>query len=183
MNQSPLSATITDDLPQRLVATFQRIQLERMAGVPILNPYLEIEAIGFRRWQGQWAGILVTPWLIGLYLLPGDEASWPRVPRGGRCTWKLPKGEYAFLVDQEDGFGPYHVCTLMSPVKQFTDQATARASAEAMMTQLFEGGTETCTADSVATETEEIQLTDPQLEEPLTSKGVTRRDFLRKFRD
>lgn len=184
MNQSPVSATATtDDLPQRLVATFQRIQSERMAGVPILNPYLEIEAIGFRRWQGQWAGILITPWLIGLYLLPGDESSWPRVPRGGRCTWKLPQGEYAFLVDQEDGFGPYHVCTLMSPVKQFTDQATARASAAAMMTQLFEGKEQTGTAGQVATETEEVKLVDPHLEEPLTSKGVTRREFLRKFRD
>lgn len=180
---SSMTATDTDDLPRRLAVTFQRIQKERMADVPILNPYLCVEAVGFRRWQGQWAGILITPWLIGLYLLPGDEANWPRVPRGGRCTWNLPKGDYVFLVDQEEGFGPYHVCTLMSPVKQFSDQATARASAEALLEQIFARSSGEATGSKVAEESQEVKFVDPQLEEPLAAKGVTRRDFLRKFRD
>lgn len=166
----------TDDLPQRLAETFRRIQAQRMAGMPILNPYLEVEAVGFRRWQGQWVGVLITPWLIGLYVLPGDEETWPRMPSHGRCDWSLPAGEYEFLVDQEEGFGPYHVCTLMSPVKEFNDQATARAAAEALMAQLFAAE---MTSDGKVSATNAGGL---RSDEPLTAKGVTRRHFLRGSR-
>ncbi len=172
--ESP-TAYSTDDLPQRLVETFRRIQAERMTDLPILNPYIDVEAVGFRRWQGQWVGVLVTPWHIGLYVLPGDEATWPRVARGASYSWALPLGDYDFLMDQEAGFGPYHVCTLMSPVTQFTDQATARASAEALMAQLF--------ANGGAGEAQAAHAAAAQPEEPLTSKGVSRRHFLRGGRD
>ncbi|GAB4354946.1 MAG: hypothetical protein Kow006_20990 [Gammaproteobacteria bacterium] len=180
MNPAPVEG---EPLPGRLVKTFQRVRDERMADLPICNPHLDVEAVGFRRWEGQWVGVLITPWTIGLYILPDDESRWPRVPTGGRCNWRLPAGEYQFLVDQEAELGPFHVCTLMSPVQQFTDQATARASAEAVLEKLF--GDDDGSGEGVprARQARVQQLTDPQVEEPLTARGVTRRDFLRKFRN
>jgi len=154
-----------------------------MSDVPICNPDLKVEAVGFRQWQGHWVGVLITPWTIGLYILPDDESVWPRVATGSRCNWTLPAGDYQFFVDQEEGFGPFHVCTLMSPVTQFSDQATARASAEAVLAQLLTESEESENGSANARPADNTTLTDPQLEEPLTSKGVTRRDFLRKFRD
>lgn len=172
-----------DALPQRLVQTFRQVRDERMADVPICNPNLDVEAVGFRQWQGHWVGVLITPWTIGLYILPDDETRWPRVSSGSRCNWALPAGDYQFFVDQEAGFGPFHVCTLMSPVTQFSDQATARVSAEAVLEKLLASDSEGEQGGVRARAANDVKLTDPQLEEPLTSKGVTRRDFLRKFRD
>ncbi len=182
-SNAPENSNGTELLPTQLEKIFQRVREERMSDVPICNPNLKVEAVGFRQWQGHWVGVLVTPWTIGLYILPDDESMWPRVATGSRCNWTLPAGDYQFFVDQEEGFGPFHVCTLMSPVTQFSDQATARASAEAVLEKLFTDSENSATGSANARLADETQLTDPQLEEPLTSKGVTRRDFLRKFRD
>lgn len=184
MNDSPtVDPESSEPAPERLVKMFWRVRDERMAAVPVCNPNLEVEAVGFRQWLGVWVGILITPWTIGLYVLPDVEAAWPRIPTGGRCNWLLPEGEYQFLVDQEAGFGPFHICTLMSPVTQFADQASARIAAEAVLEKLFEPEDgETEDAGRVR-QAGEAKLTGPRLEEPPTKKGLTRRDFLRKFRN
>lgn len=155
----------TENPAPRLEAAFRRIHRERMAGLPVLNPHIEIEAVGFRAWQGQWIGILTTPWAIGLYILPGG-GEWPEVGRGGRYAWSLPKGGYLFLVDEEEGVGAYHVCSLMSPVKQFGDQQTARAAAELALDEIMAPTEEPTDAAMVPDE-----------------GGETRRAFIRRFAD
>ena len=67
-------AVTADDAVSRLETTFGAIRRDRMQDVPILNPALQVEAIGMRAWQGHWLGALVTPWFINLVLLPGQGA-------------------------------------------------------------------------------------------------------------
>ncbi len=170
-----------DSPPERLARTFRAIGAERMQGVPLLNPGLAVEAVGFRPWNGHWIGVLVTPWMIGLYLLPGEPGSWPRIASGGRCTWALPAGDYVFLVDEEEGIGPFHVLTLLSPVKQFADQAAAVAASREVLEQVLKPAEGAPGRAGTARPAEQQTLNDPQLEELFAEKGVTRRDLLRRF--
>ena len=42
----------------------RRIARERMAGLPIVNPKIDVRAVDFRRWGNDWIGVMVTPWSI-----------------------------------------------------------------------------------------------------------------------
>ena len=73
---------MSDDAPQRrlagLEAVFRRIATTRMRGVPVLNPALSVQAIGFGPDPLRTApdaaptmlGVLVTPWFMNLLRLP-----------------------------------------------------------------------------------------------------------------
>lgn len=116
--------------PARLVeAAFLRIQRESMAGVPILNLALRVEALGFTRWQGRWLGILVTPWCMNLILLPDTPVDWISIAAHERLFYHFPAGDLAFLCGDQPELGEYHSCALYSPMTQFQDQDSALAVA------------------------------------------------------
>ncbi len=119
-----------------LEAAFGRIERERMAGVPLLNPALRVQAIDFGRWRGQWLGALVTPWFLNLVLVPGDAATWRRGAAGERVIWSFGAGEFAFLGSDEPEVGGFQSCSLVSPMAGFTDQATAVATARIALRML-----------------------------------------------
>lgn len=123
--------------PSRLLeAAFRRIQAETMADVPILNPALSVEAIGFARRQDHWLGIVVTPWFMNLVLVPGAAESWQSVAPGLRLFRKFPSGDFAFLGSDEPEVGEFQSCSLFSPMAQFVDQAGAREVALAALEAL-----------------------------------------------
>ena len=62
--------------PEKLEAVFRHIAATRMAGVSILNPALEVEAVGFRNWRDDWFGVLITPWFMSLICLPSPASTW-----------------------------------------------------------------------------------------------------------
>jgi len=123
----------------RVQATFERVQRERMAGLPLLNEALRVELIGLRRWRGLWLGVLITPWFINLLLLPGDgqaddeevAARWPAVRPGEYAQFAFPAGVLGFLAGREGELGEYLSCSLFSPVFEFADHDIARQTAEA----------------------------------------------------
>lgn len=123
--------------PTALVAeTFRRIREERMGDVPL--PPLEVEAVGFRRWQGHWLGVLVTPWAMSLLLLPGKTADWQLPAEGKKKVMAFPSGDYAFLGGAEAGLGEYQSCALISPMAHLPDQETARLTALAALAALLQ---------------------------------------------
>lgn len=122
----------------QLVAVFADIAATRMAGLPICNAALHVEAIGFqRRPDGHWAGILITPWGINLLCLPGEADSWPNLPACAKHPWQFPSGEYEFTVADEARIGNYHLCSLFSPALEFPSQEQARLTALATAHALF----------------------------------------------
>ncbi|MFZ5558998.1 MAG: [NiFe]-hydrogenase assembly chaperone HybE [Pseudomonadota bacterium] len=121
-----------------LEQAFRRIRDERMRDVPILNPRVEVEAVGFCDWDGRWLGILITPWFMNILLLPRRDERWIGVPPGGEITWRFPAGDYLFIGAREDAAGDYQMCSLFSPVLEFEDHAAARATAEACLDLLFQ---------------------------------------------
>lgn len=120
---------------------FRQIADTRMQGIPILNPALQVQAIGFRQWDGPhgqlWVGVLLTPWFMNLLLLPAAADSLPPVPPGGEVVVQLPGDALPFMAGHEAALGDYRLCSLFSPVLQFVDQASACSTAEEVLKLLF----------------------------------------------
>lgn len=161
-----------------LEAAFRRIQVETMADVPILNPALQVEAVGFTRWQDHWLGIVITPWFMNLVLVPGAAGSWQSVAPGKRLFRTFPSGDFAFLGSDEPEVGEFQSCSLFSPMAQFADQAGARDVAHAALAALL------CepTAAQATIPPNDAALEDPKqaaLERPMSKReflgGVFRR--------
>lgn len=118
-----------EDPSALLEAAFRRIETESMSGVPILNPALRVEAIGFSLRGQMWQGVLVTPWFMNLILVPAHAGSWQDAAQGERVFCSFPSGRYAFLRSREPEVGEFLSCGLVSPMAQFRDQQAARAVA------------------------------------------------------
>jgi [NiFe] hydrogenase assembly HybE family chaperone len=134
-----MSVRIHEASPAEAVEeAFFRIQREQMADVPILNPALSVEAVDFQRWQGNWLGIVVTPWCMSMLLVPGNAENWVSTGDNRRRFVKFPAGDFAFLGSAEAELGEYQSCPLFSPMGQFASQSeatmTARASLIALLT-------------------------------------------------
>jgi len=120
-------------LEKGLEKVFNRIHQERMQGMPVLNEKLRVEAVGFCWWQGNCLGILVTPWFINLMLIPEEAETPDGMKVGDKIHHRFPSGTYEFIVGEEEGIGPYQMCSLFSPVFQFEDHEAAVATAEAAL--------------------------------------------------
>jgi len=143
-----------DILSAGLETAFTRIQRERMADIPLLNPALEVQAVGFSVWEEHCLGVLITPWFMNLMLLPlaGDE--WAGLPSGTRIYRSFPSGSYEFILGEEEGIGRYLMCSLFSPVFEFQNQEAAVVTAEAVLQSLMD---ET-SRDEVATREREMRV-------------------------
>lgn len=144
----------------RLVAAFEHIARTRMAGVPVLNAVLAVEAVGFAA-QTDAAGergvmgVLVTPWFMNLIWLPADPAD-DSHGVGETRLHVVGDERFEFIGAHEPSVGAYALCSLFSPMFEFADQAAARATARAVL--------DTLRAAPVAT--------------PVTEPAPARRSFL-----
>lgn len=139
-----------------LEAGFRQVAATRMRGVPVLNPALQVQAVGFRLHPaaarpGGWAepdtvspawasGVLVTPWFMNLLRLPlrpltavaAVETGW--LAPGACASRALGTHPLDFIgalegEGQPGELGAFEVCSLFSPMFQFADQAAAVATA------------------------------------------------------
>ena len=133
-------------IAERLETCFRQVHTERMDGVPILNEALDVRAVGTQTWNGFWLSILITPWFINVVLLP-QEPDGEAIRTGEKRMFGFPAGSFEFIRGHEDHLGPFWMCSLFSPVFEFTDMETAEAAAEAALTELFEAEEENTEAD------------------------------------
>lgn len=119
---------------EQLAAFTRAIGRDRMAGLPICNPALQVAAIGFRAWGGEAFGVLVTPWCMNLVLLdlPGAPPR-PALPAGSVRDRDFPAGTIGFTVTVLDGFGRLDTASLFSPMHDFSSQEGACATAQAAL--------------------------------------------------
>jgi len=121
----------------RVAQAFAGIAATSMAQLPLSNPALAVEAVGFRAWQGLNVGVLVTPWAINLLLLPAGNDAFRRLAPDQSQDWPFPSGVYGFWGGYLDELGHYQSCSLFSPPSEFAAQPDARAVAEQIMQALF----------------------------------------------
>ncbi len=171
------------DPSQRLVAAF-RAAAVRMQGLPICNPALDVEAIGFAPWNGHWLGVVLTPWFMNLVLAPLDPDAWTSLPPGEKRSCRFPAGDYDFIAARDPVAGEYRMCSLFSPVLEFDDQATAVLVAGLAREALFDAQNAEVPQMPVANLSPQAAVAGAQpgplarLEKRLDTR-MSKRDFLR----
>lgn len=145
-----------------LEAHFRAVEVTRMQDVPILNPALQVEAVGFQPIEEGWLGILVSPWFMNLVWLRSVEKG---AAAPDSLVLELPSGEYGFFPNHAPDVGEFHTCSLFSPVLQFEDQAAAVLTAQHVLLSLMD--------ERMQGEVDEKRSAGP------VSANCSRRDFLR----
>jgi [NiFe] hydrogenase assembly HybE family chaperone len=147
MGKLTLPPSLTASLRARteaLVELFDNVAKARMAGVPILNSALRVEALGFELCDGDGAeaggphgavGVLVTPWFMNLVWFPLERIDQPERAGNSRIH-QVGTESFDFIAGHEATFGSFEACSLFSPMFEFPDQAAASATGEAVLAAL-----------------------------------------------
>ena len=64
------------EVAKKLEECFNVILKENMEGIQILNRDLIVEAVEFQVWEGRTIGMIISPWLISLVILPIEGDDW-----------------------------------------------------------------------------------------------------------
>jgi len=130
------AAQSDDDAVQHLANAYRRAAL-KVKGLPIYNPTLAVEAVGFREHEGRQVGVMVTPWFMNLTVLPSaaDLALWVA---GGTVRIAFPSGAYDFTASDLHGVGLVGTCSLFSTMLEFTDHEAAQLAARTIADAVFE---------------------------------------------
>ena len=110
---------------RELVERFKLIHKERMQGLSIVHPDLEVEAVGFTPWEGHELGILIAPWFMNLVLLP-CSTQYDGLPHGKEVEFRFPSGPCDFAVNKDEILGTYLSAILFRTVINFPSQSFAR---------------------------------------------------------
>ncbi len=117
---------------------FGVILQQQMQGVPLVNPALKVQAVGFQPWHDHWLGVLVTPWFMNLMLLPRIDERWQPIAERDSRHHVFPAGVFEFIGGCDAELGDYQACSLFSPMFDFATQAGATDTAAAALQALFD---------------------------------------------
>jgi [NiFe] hydrogenase assembly HybE family chaperone len=179
---APAAAPLPDP-SARLVAAY-RAAAKRMEGLTFVNPAIEVEAVAFAPWEKHWLGVMVTPWFINLMLLPREQDGWTSLPQGKTLRYRFPAGGYDFISSLDETVGEYQMCSLISPLLEIPDHATARQVAELARAAILDPANAPVPdvpkqeADDVAKPGPIVQLKE-QAQAPLSKRDFLRGRFLR----
>lgn len=177
--QGALSEAMQAPALARLVEVYADIAATRMADLPLNNPALQVEALGFVDWQGALVGVLIVPWAINLIILPGRSELFRALGVDQKQRWAFPSGDYEFMGGGDERLGAYQCCSLFSPALEFASQADARLAAATIMATLLAVPEDS--AATTAAQAEAARLNgQPLLEQPLSRRGFLRGGFLGK---
>jgi [NiFe] hydrogenase assembly HybE family chaperone len=122
----------------QLVTAYRDLVQPRMLSLPMYNPELLVEAVGFREHEGRPCGVLLTPWSMNLVLLPAEDDDWTGMAPGSILEVTFPAGEYLCRLSMPEGIPPHLSLPLFNTVNEFDKQDTARSVAEDIMRRLYE---------------------------------------------
>jgi len=151
-----------------LEAAFQRVLRMQMQDMPMVNPALNVEAVGFRPWADHWLGVLITPWFMNLWLMPRVVAKWQPIGERESRHYVFPAGVFEFIGGRDPALGDYQACSLFSPMFEFSGPAHAHDTAVAALDALFDRASRD--AGDVAVQVPASPST--------TARPVSKRDFL-----
>ena len=123
---------------ERLAAIYGEIAERSMRDLPVFNPKLRVEAVGFHDDGARVIGIVATPWFMNVVVAASPLGPDLAVrPAGATVTHELPSGAYDFVVGAIDGFGRLDSLSLFSPMFEFDDPQVMLTTAEAAMAELL----------------------------------------------
>jgi [NiFe] hydrogenase assembly HybE family chaperone len=127
-----------DQITQTIQQTFEHILQHNMQGIPILNPAIKVQVLGFQHWQGRVLGVVITPWMMNLVLLPGDDEDWSQMELGHKQPHEFPSRSYKFMVNDIEGIGPCQTYSMCSPMREFSSHQQAVQVAQDFLDGLME---------------------------------------------
>jgi [NiFe] hydrogenase assembly HybE family chaperone len=77
------------------------------------------------------------PLVYDMMLLPGEEENWDDMRETSSSKHTFPSGNYQFLVGYEPDIGKYQMCSLFSPMFEFTCNDAAVETAEIVIKELM----------------------------------------------
>ena len=117
-NTTALLTTVTgfDENPTDLfLAEMQKIVPE-MQALPFFHHDIECFCPKFALFEGQWVGLVLTPWMISVVILPGPQQTWEARELGDKITVQLPYKALTFTVSGVETVPQYLSCSLHSPL-------------------------------------------------------------------
>lgn len=130
-----VAATDAQGVAWAIESALRRVAAGGMAALPISNPALNVEALGFVRVGGLAMAAVITPWSMQLLAAPlGPAPAWTS---GSLVELPLPSGRYDFMAGSLDGVGTILSLSLFSPMNGFADMASARAAARAALDEVL----------------------------------------------
>ncbi len=187
----------TNKIAIRLADVFRGIHANEMAGLPLLNPKIDVETLEFQEFEGRTIGIVVSPWLMSLIMFPSEHLGddWSEFEIGDQHTHTFPCGDYKFLVNHFDGVGVCQGHAIHSPMSGFFSHKHAKIAARQFMRKLLtasdederldesrlerfingEGMSDIQGSEQVSVEESEVAIE----KKPLQKSGIARRNFLR----
>ncbi len=127
--------------PQAVAAilekTFNKIHLNEMQGIPILNPAIKVRTLGFQEHNDRVIGVLITPWMMNLVMLPHDGEDWGAMTLGQKISHQFPSRIYKFMVNEFDGIGRCQTHSLHSPMSRFRNDEQAVNAAQHVIENLL----------------------------------------------
>ncbi len=124
-------------LAESLESIFGKIEREQMAGIPILNPVLRVQTLGFQHVEGGTIGIVITPWLMSLIYFPKNNEDLARYEIGKKLNRKFPSGNVKFMLNEFDELGRFLSHSIHSPMNAFSSQKQAILAAEQFLDSLL----------------------------------------------
>ena len=123
---------ISDQIEQ----TYHKIHIENMQGIPILNPAINVQALGFQELEGRVLGIIITPWLMNVVLLPNEDEDWSDMQLGDKRPHQFMSKTYKFMLNEIDGIGYCQTHSLYSPMRDFASHDQAVTVAQEFLDKL-----------------------------------------------
>lgn len=106
-------------------SVFNHIHYSEMKELPFINENIQVKAVGFALYEGDWLGVLLTPWTLSILLFPGPDRVWQQRTVGDKLGLKLPSGNYSFTCGEHQELGQYLASSIMSPVQDLANQTIA----------------------------------------------------------
>ncbi|GGF65116.1 [NiFe]-hydrogenase assembly chaperone HybE [Alteromonas lipolytica] len=119
------------------VSAFYQSVATNMAELPVYNAKLEVGTTGFLPVDGSWLGVVVTPWCMNIVLVPEVESQHNEFQVGEKFFVTLPSGQYEFIRAYASTLGDYAICSVFSPMFDFTEQVSAMQTAQEVLEALF----------------------------------------------
>ncbi|MBO4227484.1 [NiFe]-hydrogenase assembly chaperone HybE [Bradyrhizobium neotropicale] len=122
---------------EMLAAAYRDIADRTMRELPIFNEALSVEAIGFRALESRVVGVVVTPWFMNAVTPVRDGTSPSPLDVGPRLRLRFPARDIEFTVCKFAAVGSIATYSLFSPMLEFEDMVSARATAEVALAALM----------------------------------------------
>ncbi len=120
-------------IAELLEKTFNTIHQDQMQGIPILNTAIRVQAVGFQEYEGRMLGVIITPWLMNVVMLAGENDDWSHLEMGKKQLHEFPSKTYKFMVNEIAGFGKCQTHSLYSPMRDFVNHEQAVIAALAFL--------------------------------------------------